>query len=120
MAGISPHNPDFGGVPNFWLLYLKSDGITATEASVQGRGGKVLVPPRHLAPYGHMGTFLDAGGAAFGVLQPQEHQGFGVDWAHGAPAWHEPYSKDYPAAAAFYAKVFGRDTQVRSDSPDSG
>lgn len=118
VAGLSPYQPEFGGIPNIWSMYLKSDDIAATEASVQGAGGQVLLPSVHVAPYGHMGIFLDAGGAAFGVWQPQEHQGFGVDSEHGSPAWHELHSKAYPAAVEFYSKAFGWDMHVMSDAPE--
>ena len=118
VAGLSPHNPEFGGVPDVWSLYLKSDDITATGADIEGAGGRVLTPPMHVAPHGHMGIFQDAGGSAFGVWQPQDHQGFGIVAEHGTPVWHELHSKDYPAAAAFYAQAFGWDMHVMSDTPD--
>ena len=95
VAGRSPCRPEFGGIPNIWSLYLKSNDITDFPAYVRG-----------------------AGGTAFGVWQPQEHQGFGVDSEHGAPAWHELHSKVCPAAVEFHSKAFGWDMHVMSDAPE--
>ncbi len=60
----------------------------------------------------------EAGGTAIGVWQPQEHQRFGLDSEHGAPAWHELHSSDHPAAVKFYSEAFGWDMHTMSDSAE--
>ncbi|MGJ9404443.1 VOC family protein [Arthrobacter sp. KK5.5] len=118
VAGLYPHMEEFGGTPNVWTVYLKSDDIAATSDAVAAAGGRILTPAMHVAPFGHMAVFRDPGQAAFGGWQPQEHHGFGIDSEHGAPVWHENLSKSYADTVAFYEKAFGWETSVMSDTDE--
>lgn len=115
VAGLAPHMEGMGP-PNVWTVYLKSESAEATAAAVAEAGGQVMVPPMHVAPYGHMAVFLDPGQAAVGAWQPETHQGFGIEDEHGAPAWHEVYSRAYADTVRFYQKAFGWETSVMSDT----
>ena len=118
VAGVSPHHPEYGGVPNVWSIYMKTENAAKTAAAVEAAGGKVLVPPMHVAPFGHMAVFLDATGASVGVWQPEQHEGFGREGEPGTPCWHELHARDFSAALAFYEKVFGWKLSVVSDTDD--
>jgi predicted enzyme related to lactoylglutathione lyase len=118
VAGLMPHMAEMGGVPNVWTVYLKSEDAEATAAAVADAGGQVIVPPMHVAPYGHMAVFLDPGQAAIGAWQPETHQGFGIEDEHGAPVWHEVYSRAYANTVRFYQKAFGWKTEVMSDTDE--
>src|SRR5690606_2443752 len=119
IAGFMPHMAEMGP-GNLWSVYLKSDDIQATTRAVSEAGGKVLVPPMHVNPYGHMAVYEAPGGSSIGAWQPETHQGFGADMMHGAPAWFETVTSDYPAAVAFYQRAFGWETDVMSDTKEMG
>jgi predicted enzyme related to lactoylglutathione lyase len=65
-----------------------------------------------------MASFADPTGARFAVWQAKKHQGAQVVDEPGAMCWHEVYSRDAPAARAFYTKVFGLEAR-RLDTPDA-
>lgn len=119
IAGFMPHMAEMGP-GDVWSVYLKVDDIQATTKKVTEAGGKVLVPAMHVAPFGHMAVFGAPSGAGIGAWQPEEHQGFGADMMHGAPAWFETVTSNYAADVAFYQQAFGWKTDVMSDTPEFG
>lgn len=118
IAGFMPHQPEMGGVANTWSVYLKSKDLAATAKRVPDAGGSVMVPPMHVAPYGHMAIFTAPGGAVVGGWQPETHEGFGFVAEHGAPAWFETVTRDYDKAVDFYRRAFGWDTHAMSDTKE--
>lgn len=118
IAGVSPHNPEYGTTPNVWAVYLKSDDIEATAKAVAEAGGTVLVPPMHVSPFGHMAIFMDPAQGVVGAWQPETHEGFGLVAEQGAPCWHELQTRDFAAAKAFFEKTFGWKTAVMSDTAE--
>lgn len=119
IAGFMPHMAEMGP-GNVWSVYLKVDDIQAATRAVAEAGGKVQSPPMFVEPYGHMAIFEAPGGVSVGAWQPETHQGFGADSMHGAPAWFETVTPEYPASVAFYQRVFGWKTDVMSDTPEMG
>lgn len=107
VAGLSPTMAGMEESPHVWTVYLATDDIAATAAAAEAAGAQVLAPPMEIAPFGSMGVWLDPSGAAFGAWQSAEHTGFNAVEEHGAPAWLDLMSRDYPAARDFYARVFG-------------
>lgn len=101
-----------------WHVYLESDDVEATVAMAEANGGQVVVPPMQVGELGHMAEVVDPSGAAVGIWQPGQHQGFAVRGEVGAPAWFEVLSHDYEAAIPFYENVFGWDTHTMSDAPE--
>lgn len=118
IAGVSPHHPEYGTTPNVWSLYLKSDDLEATAKAVTSAGGQVLVPPMHVAPFGHMAVFMDVAQGVVGGWQPQTHHGFGLAAEQGAPCWHELRTRDFAGAKAFFEKAFGWKTAMMSDTDE--
>lgn len=117
VAGFSPYNKEFGGVPDHWMLYLATGDINETEQTIVASGGTTVRPAMHVKPYGHMGIYKDNGGVEFGLWQPETRQGFGLEVEHGAPAWHEVLSRNYESAMAFYARAFDWDMHTLADTP---
>lgn len=118
VAGIMPKQEDQAGMPDAWSTYLAAEDAAATATAVAEHGGQVIMEPMDVPEQGQMAFFADPAGAAFGVWQRREHQGFQIAAEPGAPVWHELHAKDYPAAVKFYQDVFGWDTDVMSDAPD--
>jgi predicted enzyme related to lactoylglutathione lyase len=104
--------------PNAWSVYLESNNAADTTAMAAANGGQVLLDAMAVGDLGHMALVTDPGGAAVGIWQPGEHQGFAARGEVNAPGWFEVLSNDYDAAVAFYENVFGWDTHTVSDSPD--
>ena len=104
--------------PDAWSVYLESNNAEDTVAMAVANGGQVLLDAMAVGDLGHMAVILDPAGAAVGIWQPGEHQGFAARGEVNAPGWFEVLSNDYDAAVAFYENVFGWDTHTMSDSPD--
>jgi predicted enzyme related to lactoylglutathione lyase len=105
-AGVgSP--PEGQETPAAWTTYLASVDADATSAAVTAAGGTVLFPPMDIGDEGRMFLAMDPGGAAFGVWQAKNHTGSQLANEPGAFAWNECMSRDFAAAKAFYAQVFG-------------
>jgi predicted enzyme related to lactoylglutathione lyase len=71
-----------------------------------------------VADLGTMGFLIDPTGAGIGVWQPGTFPGFITLGEPGAPAWFEVYTRDFPAAAAFYTDVFGWRLQSLGDTDE--
>ena len=104
--------------PDAWSVYLESYNAEDTVAMAVANGGQVLLDAMAVGDLGQMAVILDPAGAAVGIWQPGEHQGFAARGEVNAPGWFEVLSNDYDAAIAFYENVFGWDTHPMSDSPD--
>jgi uncharacterized protein len=115
IAGLMP-NP--GGAPDGWTTYLKSDDAQATAAAATQAGATILVEPMDVATLGTMAIAFDPHGAAIGVWQPKEMQGFGLCNEAGAPVWHELQTRDFADEVEFYTKAFGWKTELTGDSDE--
>lgn len=105
-AGIGP-KPDGMPMPSVWTTYLASTDADATAADVTAAGGQVMMPPFDVGDVGRMTVALDPTGAAFGIWQAGSHAGAGIYNENGAYVWNECHTRDFAAAKAFYAQVFG-------------
>ncbi|MEU0132470.1 VOC family protein [Streptomyces sp. NPDC006296] len=106
VAALSPAMPG-QEAPNAWCLYLASPDAAATAAKIRAHGGEVLVEPMRVGDFGTMVLATDPGGAAFGVWQAGDHQGFEARVVPGAFAWAEIYTREPERADTFYRAVFG-------------
>jgi uncharacterized protein len=116
VAGLMQNDGSMG--PHAWSVYLESDDAAATVEKARANGGTVVVEPMQVADLGHMAFVIDPAGAAVGVWQPGQLQGFAVRGETGAPAWFETLSKDYDKSVEFYHDVFGWEPQTMSDTPE--
>jgi len=117
VAGCMESQPDAPG-PDVWSVYLASADAQQTVDRAVAQGGAVYVEPMAVGDLGIMAVIGDVGGAAIGIWQPGEHQGFGVAYEAHAPSWFELFTRDYDAAVGFYRDVFGWQTRVEGDAPE--
>ena len=112
-GGMGP----MGDLPatNRWRIYLSTDDLTGTLASVAGAGGVVTLPAMAVADLGSQAILSDPSGADLGAWEPGTFPGFTVLNEPGAPSWFELLAHDYAGAVAFYRSVFHWDVNVVAD-----
>jgi predicted enzyme related to lactoylglutathione lyase len=106
-AGIAAKMPGQEGLPSAWTTYLAADSADDIATRVADAGGQVLLAPFDVLDVGRMAVAADPTGAAFGVWQAGSHTGAGIFNEDGAYCWNELHTRDYDAAKAFYAAVYG-------------
>lgn len=106
VAGLGPR-PATMPVPAAWTTYLAADSADDIHAKVLAAGGQAFMAPFDVMDAGRMFVAADPSGAVFGVWQAKAHGGAGVYNQPGAYTWTEVQTRDYQAAKAFYAAVFG-------------
>ncbi|MEL4358942.1 MULTISPECIES: VOC family protein [unclassified Luteococcus] len=104
--------------PTSWTIYLRVEDIDAALAKVEPNGGQVMVPAMQVGESGKMAVVVDAAGAVVGMWQPLDFDGYDFTGQPGTPVWFETMSKDYDAAVAFYAEVFGWDVTAMPGIPE--
>lgn len=118
VAALVP-KPD-GRMPTVWGVYFASSDAEATAARIRDAGGRLIMYPMFVEPFGTMVTAADPGGAVFGVWQPAEHQGFDVTGEPGTYVWTEVYTRAPGRVDAFYEAVFGFSGQQLSEAAAGG
>ncbi|MCD2189066.1 VOC family protein [Actinomycetospora soli] len=96
------------GSPPGWTLYVAVDDAADAAAAIEEAGGQVLHGPDDDGTGGLVVVAIDAGGAAFGVWEADDHAG-PLTWAEAASA--EPGQ-----TKTFYGSVF-RWTHRPTDEP---
>lgn len=135
----SEANEDFGGYINFtkgdlpvaggmqndgtmgpdgWSVYLATDDIAKLAEAAPANGGTVASPPMAVGDLGQMAFVTDPTGGFVGAWQSGEHTGFGLHNEAGSPGWFELFTRDFPAAVAFYRDVYGSDIEIVSDEDE--
>lgn len=117
VAGFMRNDGQFGA-PDAWSIYLSTGDAQRTVDAAVAHGGQVLYGPMQVVELGSQAMVTDPGGAAIGVWQPGEVQGFGVLAEPGTPAWFELHTRDYDAAVQFYVDVFKWDAHTAVDTPE--
>jgi hypothetical protein len=103
-------------MPSTWNLYLWASDVDERFAAALAAGATALMPePMDVPGTGRMATVLDPSGAAIGLWQTHGMDGFAVAGEPGAFAWAEQWSRDVPAAEAFYTTLFGYGVHDMSD-----
>lgn len=106
VAGIGPNMSD-PGAPSAWSTYFAATDADAIAARITSAGGQLVMGPMDVMDLGRMLVATDVTGAFFGVWQAMNHSGVQVANSPGSFAWSEHMSRDFEAAKAFYAGVFG-------------
>jgi uncharacterized protein len=117
VGGAMANDPSFGA-PDHWTVYLAVADAQATADAVAAHGGQILMPVTDVMTLGRMAVVSDPTGAAVGIWQALDFQGFGVLAEPGTAAWFELRTKDYDAAVDFYREVFGWDVHTMSDDAE--
>jgi len=105
LAGMAGKMPGMENVPDAWTVYLAVEDLAATAEAVKAAGGQVLFDPMQIGDQGQMAIIVDPSGAAVGLWQPANRQGFELFGEAGAPCWFELMTRDFAAATTFYGTV---------------
>jgi uncharacterized protein len=108
VAGVSD---DAVGAPSAWRTYVSVEDADAIEQRVAAGGGKVLLAPTDVPGAGRMAVFADPEGLTFCAWQAREHAGSEKVNEPVSLTWSELHTSDLAGAQAFYASVFGWETQ---------
>lgn len=106
------------GTPDTWTVYLTTDDADRTVEAAKANGGQVYVEPMDVTENGRMAMVGDPGGAAIGIWQPRDVQGFELRGEAGAAAWFELHTNAYEPSVGFYRDVFGWDAHTMSDTEE--
>jgi uncharacterized protein len=104
-AGIAGMMQGQEGMPDAWTVYFAVADAEKTLAAAKSAGGEILSDAMVVGDRGTLGVLADPSGAAVGVWQPDQLNGFQLYGEVGAPCWHELMTNDFAAATEFYAKV---------------
>jgi uncharacterized protein len=107
---ITPEMATEGARPA-WTGYIAVDDVDASEASITGAGGSVLMPAMDVEGVGRMAMVTDPQGAPFYVMKgasdETSHSFAATEPRIGHCAWNELASSDPKAALDFYSNQFG-------------
>jgi len=94
-----------------WLGYLAVDDVDASAASIEGAGGRIIVPPSDIPDVGRFAMVADPQGAPFYIMRGAADEASNAFAAEqpliGHCAWNELATTDPDAAKAFYGAQFG-------------
>jgi predicted enzyme related to lactoylglutathione lyase len=97
--------------PAAWTTYVQVDDADAAAARVADAGGTLVREPFASLDGGRIAIAADPAGAVFGIWQLGEHRGAEVINEPGAWAMSTLLHPDPERAKAFYAAVFGWETE---------
>lgn len=106
-AAIGPKPPGMDGASSVWTTYLAVENADATAAKITDAGGQLVMPPGDVGSFGRLAIAVDPTGAAFGIWQARDTTGIQIANVASTVVWNECMTRDFDAAKAFYAKVFG-------------
>jgi hypothetical protein len=113
MASIDRSRP-----AGYWIALMSVPDVDQAVAQTTAAGGESLLPPFTLPGRGRIAVLRDPQGAVFGVVDsasgdPLDRAVDVNDWL-----WHEVWSEDRDAAAAFYTSLAGY--SVETDQTPGG
>jgi len=94
-------------LPPSWNAYICTANADETLSKAVSAGAIVIMAAQDIMDEVRIGMFRDPEGVDLGVMQLQNHKGFGIRDIHGAPCWLEYASHDSDSTISFYGKVFG-------------
>ncbi|MER8234742.1 VOC family protein [Streptomyces sp. NPDC101490] len=121
VAGLLPKRD--GRMPTTWTLYLATPDAGALATRIRAAGGRMVMEPYPVGPFGVLALAADPGGAVFGLRQQGEDDGFGATGVPGTFCWMEVYTRLPDAVDTFYAGVFGylgRQADAREEGREPG
>ena len=99
------------GVPSHWLSYVSVESADATARRAEDLGGATFGGAFDVGPMGRMALVQDPDGAVLAAWEPGERVGADVVNDVGCMTWNELQSREPEKAAAFYADLFGWETE---------
>ncbi|MEU0657506.1 MULTISPECIES: VOC family protein [Streptomyces] len=105
VAGLTPKRD--GRMPTVWGVYFATPDVVATTRRIREAGGKLVMDPMPIGPFGTMAQAVDPGGAVFGLWEAGEHNGFEKQGEPCSFCWTEVYTREKDTVDSFYETVFG-------------
>jgi uncharacterized protein len=99
------------GTPPQWFSYVSVEDADAIASRARELGGTVYSEAFDIMDSGRMAVIGDPTGAVLGAWQPRAHIGARRINDPGCFTWNELQSRDPEPAAAFYAGLFGWETE---------
>ena len=101
-----------GGAPVAWNTYVSVSSVDQAGEAAVASGGQLLVAPFDALPAGRVAVIADPSGAALGLWEPRDRQG--AQLVNEASAWAMSmlHTTDPDACEAFYAAVFGWESEA--------
>ena len=100
-----------------WTTYIGVDDVEAAVAHVEAAGGTVVAPPLRAGNAGRLALVTDPTGANLALWQPGRRKGVELVNEPGSWNWSLLSTPDPAGAAAFYAEVFGWETDLDAPGP---
>ncbi len=111
VAAIGP-----GDGPASWNTYIACDDADRTADAVVAAGGTVLAAPQDAGPGGRAATCADPDGAVFRLWQARRRLGAQLVIVPDTWKFSDLHTADPERSLAFYATVFGWETELHSGS----
>ena len=100
-----------------WTTYIGVDDVEAAVANVAAAGGTVVAPPLRAGSAGRLALVTDPTGANLALWEPGRRKGVERVNEPGSWNWSLLSTPDPAGAAAFYAEVFGWETDLDAPGP---
>ena len=100
-----------------WTTYIGVDDVEAAVANVDAAGGTVVAPPLRAGSAGRLALVTDPTGANLALWEPGRRKGVERVNEPGSWNWSLLSTPDPAGAAAFYAEVFGWETDLDAPGP---
>jgi len=100
-----------------WTTYIGVDDVEAAVANVEAAGGTVVAPPLRAGSAGRLALVTDPTGANLALWEPGRRKGVERVNEPGSWNWSLLSTPDPAGAAAFYAEVFGWETDRDAPGP---
>jgi predicted enzyme related to lactoylglutathione lyase len=100
-----------------WTTYIGVEDADAAVAKVEAAGGTVVAPPLRAGNAGRLVLLTDPTGANLALWEPGRRKGVELVNEPGSWNWSLLSTPDPAGAAAFYAEVFGWETDLDAPGP---
>ncbi|MER7177799.1 VOC family protein [Streptomyces mesophilus] len=104
VAALAPKRD--GRMPTVWNVYFATPDALASARRIEDAGGRLVMEPMPVGPFGTMALAVDPEGAVFGLWQGGTHEGFERAGEPDSFCWTEVKVRDAARADAFYEEVF--------------
>lgn len=99
------------GVPPMWLSYVSVESADSAAERARELGGQVHAEPFDVMEVGRMTLLQDPTGAMLAAWEARENPGATLVNDPGTLTWNELATGDMDAAATFYSRLFGWETE---------
>ena len=119
IAGIVPYDkPADADRSARWLAFMSVPDLDRAADQATASGGRVLVPPKHLAGRGAVAVLQDREGAIFGVIHATDGDPPDVLPSYNTWLWIELWAKDSSLMADFYRPIGAYTIERQEDIGD--